>query len=98
MTKKGLQNVSALNINLFLIGHSKNWSEIFSRSPKLNQSINQYSFIWWHDITTDINAIAIYIAGLDSSKAKYPECPADNDIYRAFNIGLIQNPSSDCKD
>jgi len=49
----------------------------------INQSIHQYSFIWWHDITTDINAIAIYIADLECSKAKYPECPADNDIYRA---------------
>jgi len=29
-----------------------------------------YSFIWWHDITTDINAIAIYIADLDCSRAK----------------------------
>ena len=41
----------------------------------INQSINQsnqYSFIWWHDITTDINAIAIYIADLECSKAKYP--------------------------
>ena len=49
----------------------------------VNQSINQYSFIWWHDITTDINAIAIYIADLECSKAKCPECPADNDIYKA---------------
>ena len=30
-------------------------------------SINQYSFIWWHDIKTDINAISIYIAGLECS-------------------------------
>ena len=44
----------------------------------LNQSI---IFVYlWHDITTDINAIAIYITDLEYSKAKYPECPADNDI------------------
>jgi len=46
-------------------------------------TINQYSFICWHDIITDTNAIAIYIAGLEYKMAKYPECPADNDIYRA---------------
>jgi len=33
-------------------------------------------------MTTDTNAIAIYIAGLECSKAKYRECPADNDVYR----------------
>jgi len=27
-----------------------------------------------NDITTDTNAIAIYIAGLECSKAEYPEC------------------------
>jgi len=47
-----------------------------------NQSINIRLF---DDtiITTDINAIAIYIADLERSTAKYLVCPADNDIYIA---------------
>jgi len=50
------------------------------------QSINQYSFIWWHGITTDTNAIVISIAGLECSKAEYyPECPAANDLFIEHN-------------
>ena len=50
-----------------------------------NQAINQYPFIWWNDITTDTNAIAIYIAGLECSKAEYPECPAANNLFIEHN-------------
>jgi len=41
---------------------------------------------------TDTNAIAIYIAGLEWSKAKYPECPAAHDIYRAIFFKYDQKP------
>jgi len=57
----------------------------------LNQSINQYSFIWWN-IKTDTNTIAIYIAGQECSKAKYPECPAAYDSYRAKLLKYNQKP------
>jgi len=42
----------------------------------LEQSIS----IRWHGITTDTNAIAIYIAGLECSKGEYLECPTANDL------------------
>ena len=45
-------------------------------------------FIFWNDITTDTNAIAIYIAGLECSEAKYPECPAAYDTYRATSLKI----------
>ena len=32
-------------------------------------------------MTTNTNAIAIYIAGLECSKAKHPECPAAYDLF-----------------
>jgi len=47
------------------------------------QSINQ-SIGLFDDTTSQLtNAITIYIADLECSKAKYPECLAGNDIYRA---------------
>lgn len=46
------------------------------------QSINIRLF---DDITTDIKTIAIYIAGLKCSKAKYPECSAANDLFIEHN-------------
>jgi len=60
------------------------WSEAANAAfMDLKSRFNQYSFIWWHNITTDINATVIYMADLGCSKAKYPECPTDNHIYRA---------------
>ena len=32
----------------------------------------QYTFIWWHGITTETSATAIYITGLECYKAEYP--------------------------
>jgi len=31
-----------------------------------------------------MNAIAIYIADLECSKVKYPECPADNEKFTSL--------------
>jgi len=50
-----------------------------------NSTINQYSFILLHGITTDTNTVAIYIAGLECSTAEYPECPAANDLFVEHN-------------
>jgi len=46
----------------------------------INQSILVYLMTRhhnWHKRNCD------YIADLECSKAKYPECPTDSDIYRA---------------
>jgi len=55
-------------------------------SSVINQSINIRLFDGMIIITTDTNAIVIYIASPGCSNAKYPECPATNDPFIELNF------------
>jgi len=47
---------------------------------------------WYHNWHT--HTIGIYIAGLECSKAKYPERPADNDLFIEHNYyNIIKTPA-----